>query len=80
MVRAIAITVHKAQGSEYDTVHIFLPEESVGLATRKLVYTAITRAKKRVVIYNIGKTYEKAMENEGNRERSTFLFKKYDDT
>lgn len=42
---AHAITVHKSQGSEYDTVALVLPESESPLLTREMFYTAITRAK-----------------------------------
>ena len=49
---AYAITVHKSQGSEFGDVLAILPD-SPGhpLVTRKLVYTAITRARRRSVVY-----------------------------
>jgi len=47
---AWATTVHKAQGSEYDNVAIILPAVYVRPLTRELLYTAVTRAKKSVVI------------------------------
>lgn len=46
---AHALTVHKAQGSEYESVAIFLPEEDLPLLTKELLYTALTRAKRSVV-------------------------------
>lgn len=48
---AYSLTVHKCQGSEYDTVNIFIPEEKTQFITRRLVYTAITRARKKVNLY-----------------------------
>ncbi|WP_336249094.1 exodeoxyribonuclease V subunit alpha [Stomatohabitans albus] len=45
-----AMTVHKSQGSEYGTVVVLLPTSPSPLMTRELLYTAITRAKKHVVI------------------------------
>lgn len=45
-----AMTVHKSQGSEYATVVLLLPASLSPLLSRELVYTAITRAKKRVII------------------------------
>ena len=42
-----ATTVHKAQGSEYDDVLVILPEKVSPIVTRELLYTAVTRAKKR---------------------------------
>jgi exodeoxyribonuclease V alpha subunit len=47
---AYALTVHKAQGSEFDEVLVLLPEADSPLLTRELLYTAITRARRRVQI------------------------------
>ena len=55
VVSAFAMTVHKAQGSEFDAVTLILPEldsaqlEKVGLH-RALIYTAVTRAKSSLII------------------------------
>ena len=46
---AYALTVHKAQGSEFGTVLLVLPKSSQFL-TRELVYTALTRQKEKIVI------------------------------
>lgn len=48
---AYALTVHKSQGSEFDEVHIILPAESSPILTRELLYTAITRARKKVTLW-----------------------------
>ncbi|QNP39404.1 exodeoxyribonuclease V subunit alpha [Lysobacter solisilvae (ex Woo and Kim 2020)] len=45
---AFAMTVHKAQGSEYDTVWLQLPRQDVRTLSRELVYTALTRARQAV--------------------------------
>jgi exodeoxyribonuclease V alpha subunit len=45
-----AMTVHKAQGSEFDEVAVVLPEPSSRILTRELLYTAVTRARRRVRI------------------------------
>lgn len=42
---AYALTVHKAQGSEFDRVALVLPEQDSPLATREVLYTALTRAR-----------------------------------
>lgn len=42
---AYAITVHKAQGSEYDAIALMLPTEDMPLLTREMLYTAITRSR-----------------------------------
>ncbi len=45
---AFAMTVHKAQGAEFDQVDILLPEQSSPLLSRELLYTALTRARNKV--------------------------------
>lgn len=47
---AYAISVHKSQGSEFEDVIIAMSEEPATMLRRNLLYTAITRAKKRCVI------------------------------
>ncbi len=47
---AFAITVHKSQGSEFETVALSLPEKSAIPVSRALVYTALTRAKREVLV------------------------------
>lgn len=51
IVPAYSLTVHKTQGSEYESVNLFLPEKATSFITRRLVYTAITRAKQNVNLY-----------------------------
>lgn len=46
-----ATTVHKSQGSEFDQVLLVLPERDSRVLTRELVYTAVTRARKRVSVH-----------------------------
>jgi exodeoxyribonuclease V alpha subunit len=45
-----AMTVHKAQGSEFDDVVVVLPDTDLPLLTRELLYTAITRARRSVLL------------------------------
>ncbi len=45
-----AMTVHKAQGSEFDSIAIVLPEKPVAVLTRELIYTAVSRSTTSVVI------------------------------
>jgi exodeoxyribonuclease V alpha subunit len=47
---AWASTVHKAQGSEHDAVAVVLPVADTRLLTRELLYTAVTRARRSVVV------------------------------
>jgi len=44
-------TVHKSQGSQFDIVHLLLPEGDSPLLSKELVYTAVTRAKKRFIYH-----------------------------
>lgn len=45
------MTVHKSQGSEFDRIVLLLPDRDTALLTRELLYTAVTRARKNVVIW-----------------------------
>ncbi|NOY72485.1 MAG: exodeoxyribonuclease V subunit alpha [Gammaproteobacteria bacterium] len=47
---AFAITVHKSQGSEFEELMFVLPEEDMPILNRELVYTAITRAQKKIIL------------------------------
>ncbi|MFZ9678272.1 MAG: exodeoxyribonuclease V subunit alpha [Quisquiliibacterium sp.] len=47
---AFAMTVHKAQGSEFDAVMTILPQQANRVLTRELLYTAVTRARHEVLI------------------------------
>ncbi|SEA16206.1 DNA helicase/exodeoxyribonuclease V, alpha subunit [Arachidicoccus rhizosphaerae] len=52
METAFAMTIHKSQGSEFNQVMILLPEKKQAerMMTRELLYTAVTRAKEKVII------------------------------
>lgn len=51
-IPAWAITVHKSQGSEFDTVLLVLPEDAQAeVLSRELLYTAITRARHRFLLH-----------------------------
>ncbi len=45
------ITVHKSQGSEFNHVLLIIPDYSYKLLNKQILYTAITRAKKKITIY-----------------------------
>ncbi|MBU3700644.1 MAG: exodeoxyribonuclease V subunit alpha [Acidimicrobiia bacterium] len=45
-----AMTIHKSQGSEFDHVIVILPPATSRLATRELLYTAVTRARRTVTL------------------------------
>lgn len=60
---AYTITVHKAQGSEYPVVLIILTKQHIRSLKRNLLYTAITRGAKCVIIVNLLDSLEYAVEN-----------------
>lgn len=58
---AYAMTVHRSQGTEADRVILILPAEPSPVLTRELIYTAITRARKRVEMWGSGPALEAAV-------------------
>lgn len=69
-----ANTVHSSQGSEYDIVYVVLDNEiSNILLVRKIVYTAITRAKKKCYIINVMPCVNTAISNDHYKVRLTKL-------
>ena len=69
-----ANTVHSSQGSEYDIVYVVLDNEiSNILLVRKIVYTAITRAKKKCYIVNVMPCVNTAISNDHYKARLTKL-------
>lgn len=60
---AYAATVHKVQGSEYDTILFPVSKRFSPLLTRNLFYTAISRAKKRVILVGDSEALEYALKN-----------------
>ena len=61
---AYAITVHKSQGSEFGNVLVVLPDTpGHPLLTRRMVYTAVTRARLRAVIFSSRQALESSSEN-----------------
>ena len=73
MQLAYSITVHKSQGSEIEDVHIVLPDSCKNMLTRRIVYTAITRAKSHVYIYSVGNAFEYAVKNKAEHQRQSNL-------
>jgi len=70
---AYAITVHRAQGSEYPAVVIPVTMSSYTLLQRNLVYTAVTRAKRLVVLVGSHKAIAIAVRTAGTGRRHTAL-------
>ena len=70
---AYAITIHKSQGSEFDCVVIPLVPGAPIILTRNLLYTAITRAKKTVVIIGSKQLLARMIHNNYTAKRFTLL-------
>lgn len=69
---AYAVTIHKSQGCEFDAVVVAL-DANYMLQTRNLLYTAVTRAKKLVVIVGAKKTVAKMVRNNETARRNSLL-------
>ncbi len=70
---AYAITVHKSQGSEFDTVIMPMSWFPPVLATRSLLYTAVTRGKNEVIIVGDPKYINGMVDNNRSRDRNSGL-------
>lgn len=73
---AYAITIHKSQGSEYPAIVIPILDVPRLLSNRNLLYTAITRAKKCVVIVGSEKALNYMIQNKNEVRRQTGLCEK----
>jgi exodeoxyribonuclease V alpha subunit len=70
---AYAASIHKAQGSEFPAVVIPLTMQHYLLLERNLLYTAVTRGKKLVVVIAQAKALALAVKNQRSRKRLTRL-------
>jgi len=75
MELAYASTIHKSQGSEYDTALIVMDNEYPSMLYNNLIYTAITRAKKQVIVLNVNHALEQAI-NRSSPKRMSGMAKK----
>jgi len=73
LVPAYATTIHKSQGSEYPAVVITLATQHYTMLARNLVYTAVTRGKRLVVIVGQRKALAIAVRTHGSKRRWTKL-------
>ncbi|MCL2755634.1 MAG: ATP-dependent RecD-like DNA helicase [Firmicutes bacterium] len=73
LVLSYAITVHKSQGCEFDVVIIPIVSGAYMILTRNLLYTAVTRAKKMVVLVGDSINIEKMVNNTFTKKRYTML-------
>lgn len=72
------MSVHRSQGSEYDYVIIAIDNTHFTLLDNCLLYTAITRAKKMCILVAQPEAFRKAMKQNFNRNRQTWLRLKYE--
>ena len=73
LVLAYSTTVHKSQGSEYKCCIIVIDPQHEVLLRRNLVYTAITRAKERVILIGSKNAFYKSIEREDTSTRNSQL-------
>jgi exodeoxyribonuclease V alpha subunit len=73
---AYAISIHKSQGSEYPAVIIVLLKAHFMMLQRNLLYTALTRGKKKVFIVGEPAAYAMAVRNSDSKQRCTHLREK----
>ncbi|HEY8827698.1 MAG TPA: AAA family ATPase [Jatrophihabitantaceae bacterium] len=74
LVHGWAITVHRAQGSEFPAVVVVVPPEAGGMLSRPLVYTAMTRAQRHLsIVHAAGPALARAVRQIGTLPRRTRL-------
>lgn len=77
---AYAVSIHKAQGLEYNSVKVVITNEIEELITHNILYTAITRAKEKLKIYWTPETEKKVLEEltcKSNSKDISLLKSKY---
>ena len=67
-----AMTIHKSQGSEFDSVAMVLPDTDTPIITRELVYTGITRAKSTLRVFSGMNMMVKAAKTPTQRESGLY--------
>jgi len=73
LVLAYATTIHKSQGSEYPAVIVIMHTQHYVMLQRNLLYTAITRGRKLVLLMGVPYAVDQAIGNNTVRERRTGL-------
>lgn len=75
---AYAISIHKAQGLEFNSVKVIIPSSNSEKITHDIFYTAITRAKKKLKIFWSSETMKTVIDgfsNDGNKDKSLNIIK-----
>lgn len=70
---AYAISVHSSQGSQYETCIVAMDMSSYTLLSCNMIYTAMTRAINKLIVISQPNAFTKAVGNEEENNRSTFL-------
>ena len=73
LVLAYAMTIHKSQGSEYPAVIVIMHTQHYVMLQRNLLYTAITRGRKLVLLMGVPYAIDQAIKTNTVRERRTSL-------
>ena len=72
---AYALTVHKSQGSEYDTILLPITDSFSTMLYRNLIYTAISRARRKVILYGSKNALSVAVQKPARERRSELVAK-----
>ena len=75
---AYAMSIHKSQGSEFPVVLLPITRSSYRMLQRNLIYTAITRAKSKLILLGELTAFDYAAKNTGTA-RKTYLIHRFDD-
>ena len=76
---AYACSIHKSQGSEYPAVIIPVLDEHWSMLQRDLLYTAVTRGQKLVILVSMPSALRKAITHQVSHQRHTFLEERLQD-
>ena len=72
-IYVLNLTIHKAQGSEFDVVIMLVPQAAPMLLTRNLLYTGLTRAKKLLIVIGNERVVDYMINNVDSKKRNTGL-------
>ena len=70
---AYCISIHKSQGSEYPVVILIVDQNTKRMLKQRLLYTAISRAKKKLIIIGQKELFEQCVQIKDSQERETTL-------